>query len=191
MCHDGAFARRRVRVLVIDDSQDMCDSTALLLKLWGHEASVATDGPAGLDAVAAFKPHVILLDISMPGMDGYEVARRLRQDTRPARPLLVSMLGLCRHGIWCAGPGSRLRLALHQAGRARCCSGCWQRTPSIARIERLSPIGSASRVQLTDGAMAFTFSLVFHLVFKPSRIKVGGGLPILKVAAKVTSLSVG
>jgi CheY-like chemotaxis protein len=82
-----------LRVLVIDDSQDMCDSTALLLKLWGHEARVATDGPAGLNAVADFKPHVILLDISMPGMDGYAVARRLRQEASSSRPLLICLTG--------------------------------------------------------------------------------------------------
>jgi two-component system CheB/CheR fusion protein len=82
-----------LRVLVIDDSPDMCASTARLVNLWVHDARVATDGLAALEAAAQFNPDVILLDIAMPGMDGYEVARRLRQEPGPARPLLVSMSG--------------------------------------------------------------------------------------------------
>jgi two-component system, chemotaxis family, CheB/CheR fusion protein len=82
-----------LRVLVVDDSQDMCASTALLLGLWGYEACVANDGSAALEAVAAFKPDVVLLDIAMPGMDGFQVAQRIRQGTAETCPLLVTMSG--------------------------------------------------------------------------------------------------
>jgi PAS domain S-box-containing protein len=67
------------RILVVDDNRDAVRAITLLLKLWGHEVHTAPDGPSGLDAVAAFAPDVVLLDIGMPGMDGYEVARLIRQ----------------------------------------------------------------------------------------------------------------
>jgi CheY-like chemotaxis protein len=82
-----------LRVLVVDDSADMCASMAMLLELWGHDARVASDGPAALENAAEYGPDVILLDLGMPGMDGYEVAMRLRQQLGAAQPLLVSMSG--------------------------------------------------------------------------------------------------
>jgi CheY-like chemotaxis protein len=68
-----------LRVLVVDDHRDAADSLALLLRLWGHEPLVAYDGPAALAVAVARLPDVILLDIAMPRLHGYEVARRLRQ----------------------------------------------------------------------------------------------------------------
>jgi signal transduction histidine kinase len=66
------------RVLVVDDNADAADSLALLLRVGGHEVRLAYSGPDAVAAAGAFRPHVILLDIGLPGMDGYEVARRLR-----------------------------------------------------------------------------------------------------------------
>jgi len=67
------------RLLVVDDNKDAANSLALLLKLQGHEVRVAYSGAAALDIAASYRPDMILLDIGMPEMDGYEVARRLRQ----------------------------------------------------------------------------------------------------------------
>jgi CheY-like chemotaxis protein len=65
------------RVLVVDDNADAASTLGQLLKSLGHETRVVHDGPAALVAAAEFRPDVVLLDIGMPGMDGYEVARRL------------------------------------------------------------------------------------------------------------------
>jgi signal transduction histidine kinase len=68
-----------LRVLVVDDSKDAAESLAKLLRLAGHEVLVAHDGQDALDLAAAQRPAVMLLDIGLPGMDGYEVCRRMRQ----------------------------------------------------------------------------------------------------------------
>ena len=67
------------RILIVDDSRDAAESLAMLLSLSGHQVALAHDGVQALEAVAADRPEVILLDIGLPGMDGYEVCRRLRQ----------------------------------------------------------------------------------------------------------------
>jgi CheY-like chemotaxis protein len=69
----------QLRVLVVDDCPDTTGSFAELLKLWGHDVRVAADGPTALESARRYGPHVVLLDIGLPGaMDGFEVARRLR-----------------------------------------------------------------------------------------------------------------
>jgi two-component system, OmpR family, response regulator len=69
---------RGVQVLVVNDYADNVESMAMLLRLYGHEVKTALGGPAALRAARAQPPQVVLLDISMPGMNGYEVARQLR-----------------------------------------------------------------------------------------------------------------
>jgi PAS domain S-box-containing protein len=66
------------RVLVVDDNRDATETLELLLQLWGHEVQSALNGPEALSRAEEFRPEVILLDIGLPGMSGYEVARRLR-----------------------------------------------------------------------------------------------------------------
>ena len=70
---------------MVDDSRDAADSLRVLLELLGAEVRVAYDGAAALDAFPGYQPEVVLLDIGMPGMDGYEVARRIRQAYRSRR----------------------------------------------------------------------------------------------------------
>jgi signal transduction histidine kinase len=67
------------RVLVVDDNVDAADSLAILLRLDGHHVALAYDGPQAIELAQAERPNVILLDIGLPGMDGYEVCRRLRE----------------------------------------------------------------------------------------------------------------
>src|SRR5262245_31205665 len=88
--------RDTLRVLVVEDHTDTADSMAQLLGLYGFEVRVARDGPGALAAVQMFQPDAVLLDIGLPGMDGYEVARRLRDLAAPRRPLLVAVSGYGR-----------------------------------------------------------------------------------------------
>ncbi len=81
------------RVLVVDDNVDAAESLAVLLRLGGHEVRVAHDGPGGLRLAQSDRPEVVFLDIGMPGMDGYEVARRLRQQAGRERMLVVALTG--------------------------------------------------------------------------------------------------
>ncbi|HJQ83078.1 MAG TPA: ATP-binding protein [Candidatus Binatia bacterium] len=74
----AAAEERRLAILVVDDNQDSAESLAMLLELAGHTVATAHDGLAALDRVRASRPDVVLLDIGLPGIDGYEVARRVR-----------------------------------------------------------------------------------------------------------------
>jgi PAS domain S-box-containing protein len=89
----NAEHRTALRVLVVDDNVDSAESMALLLSIEGYETRMAHDGQAALRAAEEFAPDAILLDIGLPVMDGYEVARRLRE--RPEMPplLLVALTG--------------------------------------------------------------------------------------------------
>jgi PAS domain S-box-containing protein len=82
-----------MRVLVVDDNVDSAESMAVLLRLYGHEVRLAHDGEAALEEARSFKPDVIFLDLSLPKMDGYEVARRLRQEPATSGMTLVAMTG--------------------------------------------------------------------------------------------------
>ncbi len=79
------------RVAVVDDNRDGAESLAMLLRLWGHEVYLAHDGPTAVEVVRANQPEVVLLDIGLPGMDGYQVARQLRAES-PDR-ILVALTG--------------------------------------------------------------------------------------------------
>ena len=92
------------RVLVVDDHADAADSTARLLDLYGYDARVARDGPAALADAATFPPDVVLLELGMPGMDGYELAAKLRDGAARRRPLVVAV-------SWCATAGEHRRSA--------------------------------------------------------------------------------
>jgi len=81
------------RLLVVDDNRDAADSLAMLLKLQGHEVRVAHSGPAALEMTKTYTPDVVFLDIGMPGMDGYEVARRLRQQPGLESVVLAALTG--------------------------------------------------------------------------------------------------
>jgi two-component system, chemotaxis family, CheB/CheR fusion protein len=83
-----------LRVLVVDDNVDSAEGLAMLLNLSGnHDARIAHDGVSALSIAAEFRPDVVVLDIGLPGMDGYEVARRLRGRRETARVLLIALTG--------------------------------------------------------------------------------------------------
>jgi CheY-like chemotaxis protein len=85
--------RKPLRVLVVDDSKQAAESLAMLLKMWGYEVRVAYDALTGLEDARTYPPQVIILDIGMPGMDGYELARRLRGQAQSKDALLVAVTG--------------------------------------------------------------------------------------------------
>jgi PAS domain S-box-containing protein len=85
------------RILLADDNQDSAESLAMLLRMEGHEVVVVHDGPEALAAVPGFNPGFILLDIGMPGLNGYEVARKIRT-VDPATPIkLIAVTGWGQH----------------------------------------------------------------------------------------------
>jgi PAS domain S-box-containing protein len=81
------------QMLVVDDSQDGADSLVLILEMLGAEVRVAYDGPSALDVLNNFRPSIMLLDIGLPGMDGYELARRIRQRPGGADATLIALTG--------------------------------------------------------------------------------------------------
>ena len=83
-----------LRVLLVENDTDTSRTAAALLGDAGFDPLVAGDGPTALDLAAREGFHAALLDIGLPGMDGYEVARRLRALGRQPRPLLVAVTGL-------------------------------------------------------------------------------------------------
>jgi signal transduction histidine kinase/DNA-binding NarL/FixJ family response regulator len=83
----------RLRVLVVDDNIDAAEGLALWFRLIGFEERIALDGPAALIAAEDFRPEVVILDIGLPGLDGFEVARRLRAQPGMAHALLIALSG--------------------------------------------------------------------------------------------------
>jgi two-component system CheB/CheR fusion protein len=86
-------AARRCRILVVDDNVDSAVTLARLLGLVGHEVKAAHDGPGALEAAAAFRPDVMLVDLGMPGMSGFEVAGRIRAHPELAETRLIALTG--------------------------------------------------------------------------------------------------
>jgi CheY-like chemotaxis protein len=80
---------RKRRVLVVDDNEDLAFSYSWLLELLGHEAAVAHDGLRALEVAREFRPDVALLDVGLPHIDGYELARRLRAEYGPDVLLII------------------------------------------------------------------------------------------------------
>jgi two-component system CheB/CheR fusion protein len=86
----AAFGRR---VFVVDDNRDSADSMAMLLRATGHEVETAHDGPGALERAPDYRPEYILLDIGLPGMNGYTVAQRLRELPALRDVKLIAMTG--------------------------------------------------------------------------------------------------
>jgi PAS domain S-box-containing protein len=92
----------QLKVLVVDDNQDATVTMGLLLESHGYRVRTANDGRSALEQTKAFDPDVVLLDLGMPEMDGFEVARLIlehqRSCTPPRTPLLIAITGYCRPG---------------------------------------------------------------------------------------------
>jgi signal transduction histidine kinase len=93
----GGSPGLRRRVLIVDDNTDAAHSLALLMEMGGHETRICYDGQSALTEAQKFLPDVVLLDIGLPGLDGLEVARRLRAMNLSPRPTLVALTGYGQH----------------------------------------------------------------------------------------------
>ena len=93
---EKAKLTRPLRVLVVDDNEDTATTAALLLRQSGHDVRTAPDGPSALETALDFRPDVALLDIGLPGLDGFEVAKRMRQQPSLQRIVLVAVTGYGR-----------------------------------------------------------------------------------------------
>jgi CheY-like chemotaxis protein len=85
-----------LRVLVVEDDADTASTYELLLQLQGLEVRTAPDGPKALAFAQAFKPDVVLMDIALPGMDGWEVARQIKAESTGTPPFLIAVTGYGR-----------------------------------------------------------------------------------------------
>lgn len=90
---DAPPAQSARRILVVDDNRDAASTLEMLLEIWGHDVRVVHSGPAALAEAVAYRPEVVLLDIGLPGMDGYEVAQRLRELDGLEKVALVAITG--------------------------------------------------------------------------------------------------
>ncbi len=86
-------AASKKRVLVVDDNRDSANTLAMLLKISGYETKTASDGASALESTAEFKPEVILLDIGLPDMSGYDVCKKIREQPLDPRPRIVAVTG--------------------------------------------------------------------------------------------------
>jgi signal transduction histidine kinase len=89
----GIGASKTCRVLVVDDNVDSAESLSVVLALEGHKTKTAHDGPSALELARAFRPQVTLLDLGLPGMSGYEVARELRKQPGGRKAKLIALTG--------------------------------------------------------------------------------------------------
>jgi CheY-like chemotaxis protein len=88
------MGRTALHILLVEDHQDCAESTAMLLRFWGHEVEAVRDGPAAVKAAQEQQPDVVLLDIGLPGgMDGWTVAKRISGEASGKKPLLVALTG--------------------------------------------------------------------------------------------------
>ncbi len=81
------------RLLVVDDNKDAAESMSMLLEMWGYEVAFAYDGPSALETARQWQPEAVFLDIGLPGMDGYEVAARLRALPQTKDAVLIAITG--------------------------------------------------------------------------------------------------
>jgi CheY-like chemotaxis protein len=88
-----AAAPRRFRILVVDDNHDSALSMAMMLQIMGHDTRTAHDGESALSTAEAFLPEVVLLDIGLPKLNGYEVAQRIREKTWGQSMYLIAVTG--------------------------------------------------------------------------------------------------
>jgi CheY-like chemotaxis protein/anti-sigma regulatory factor (Ser/Thr protein kinase) len=88
-----ANASSERRILVVDDNKDSAETLAKLLQVMGNEVHTAHDGPSALEAAVTFRPHVVLLDIGLPGISGYDVAHRMRQMPEVKDAVLIAQTG--------------------------------------------------------------------------------------------------
>ena len=107
------------RILIADDNADSAESMGMLLRLMGNDVRIASDGLEAVEQAAAFQPDIVLMDIGMPRLDGYEAARRIRNQDWSRDTLLVAVTGWGAERRQRRSNGGRVRPPLHEAARSR------------------------------------------------------------------------
>jgi signal transduction histidine kinase/CheY-like chemotaxis protein len=93
MTREPALKAKGLRILIVDDNRDAAGMLAMLLQFSGHETHMAHDGVEAVEATTKLQPDAILLDIGLPRLNGYEAARKIREQQQQGRPLLVALTG--------------------------------------------------------------------------------------------------
>jgi CheY-like chemotaxis protein len=88
-----SFRAHALRVLIVEDDEDTATSLGMLLEMHGYEVELTFDGPSAVRAVQVTQPDVVLLDIGLPKMNGWQVAKQIREQTPSKRPLLIAISG--------------------------------------------------------------------------------------------------
>ena len=88
-----AECAKKLRIVVVDDNRDVASSLAILLELMGHEVRLAHDGETAIHLADEFRPQTMLLDLGMPGVDGYEACRRIRKQAWSKDMRLIAVTG--------------------------------------------------------------------------------------------------
>jgi CheY-like chemotaxis protein len=101
-----------LHILVVEDNEDTANTTAMLLRHYGHEVRIAPDGPAALQAAKERLPDVVLVDIGLPGMDGYEVAMKIGEQPNEKRPLFIAVTGFGSEGYYRLAQGATIDVHL-------------------------------------------------------------------------------
>ena len=138
---DSASLRR---ILIADDNRDGAETLAMLLDAPGREIHLAHSGPEALQVAAAQRPQVVILDIGMPGMDGYQVAHAIRNEAWGIHMILIALTGWGQEGRQAARRACGLRSSLDEAGRsggARGVAGACGRLSSVlcVSVHRTNP----------------------------------------------------
>ena len=100
-----------MRILIVDDNQYVADASARLISVCGYETKVAYGGLEAIEQAMAFAPHMVLMDIGMPDLDGYQTAARIRRGQAHANILLVAVTCWAEEADKQRSPGKRLRSA--------------------------------------------------------------------------------
>jgi len=90
---EEAARRPKRKILVVDDNVDAAVTVSALLKAWGHDVETVHNGPAALETARGFRPEIVLLDIGLPGLSGYDVARQLRAEGIHDHVLITALTG--------------------------------------------------------------------------------------------------
>ncbi|HVX12195.1 MAG TPA: response regulator [Pirellulales bacterium] len=90
---ESSSSPHRLRILAVDDHQDTAESIAMLLRLWGHEVLWVLNAVAVLEQAAGFSPHLMLIDLAMPKVDGYDLVRQLRRAKQFVSTPMIAVTG--------------------------------------------------------------------------------------------------
>jgi CheY-like chemotaxis protein len=139
---------RACRILIVDDNKDAADSMALSVQLAGHTVCTAYDGEEGLQLAFGFAPDLVLLDLGMPGLNGFEIAQRIRRETWGQDLTLIALTGWGqeqdRRRTRDAGFNAHLTKPVSPSELLKVLATAMQTMPAAPSVDRGQPQESAS-----------------------------------------------